>query len=198
MEILGKYSWPGNVRELENVLHSSSVISKGKRSSVKIYQPLLFQILINLLSQSLKIQILKRNWIPFPRQKKNQFDNKSSDSQIHTQIQDSKINFGEPTSTELSEKSISSAPTSISSEESFDMAYAHARKSTDRNLIETVEKEIIQRALTECGGNQVKASALLGITRATYASGLMFSKFVISLRSSQTCLFLIIITFNII
>ena len=31
MEILGKYSWPGNVRELENVLHSSSVISKGKR-----------------------------------------------------------------------------------------------------------------------------------------------------------------------
>ena len=47
------------------------------------------------------------------------------------------------------------------------MAYAHARKSTDRNLIETVEKEIIQRALTECGGNQVKASALLGITRAT-------------------------------
>ena len=60
-----------------------------------------------------------------------------------------------------------SAPSSISSEESFDMAYAHARKSTDRNLIETVEKEIIQRALTECGGNQVKASALLGITRAT-------------------------------
>ena len=31
MEILGKYNWPGNVRELENVLHSSSVISKGKR-----------------------------------------------------------------------------------------------------------------------------------------------------------------------
>ena len=34
-------------------------------------------------------------------------------------------------------------------------------------MIETVEKEIIQRALKECGGNQVKASALLGITRAT-------------------------------
>ena len=28
---LGRYSWPGNVRELENVLHSASVISKGKR-----------------------------------------------------------------------------------------------------------------------------------------------------------------------
>ena len=31
MEILKHHDWPGNVRELENVLHSSSVISKGKR-----------------------------------------------------------------------------------------------------------------------------------------------------------------------
>jgi len=30
-----------------------------------------------------------------------------------------------------------------------------------------VEKEMIQRSLTESGGNQVKASGLLGITRAT-------------------------------
>ena len=93
--------------------------------------------------------------------------NKVSESPVQTQQQDSQINFGERASPETSEKSISTAPSSISSEESFDMAYAHARKSTDRNLIETVEKEIIQRALTECGGNQVKASALLGITRAT-------------------------------
>ena len=50
---------------------------------------------------------------------------------------------------------------------SFDIAYAHARKKADRNLIETVEKEVIQRALKECKGNQVKASFLLGITRAT-------------------------------
>ena len=30
-----------------------------------------------------------------------------------------------------------------------------------------MEKEVIRRALQECEGNQVKASALLGITRAT-------------------------------
>ena len=167
MEILGKYSWPGNVRELENVLHSSSVISKGKRILSK-------DLPTTLISDIDKSSIYKPKNTDFEKKldtlsqtKEEPIHNKSSDSQIHTQIQDSKINFGEPTSTEISEKSISSAPTSISSEESFDMAYAHARKSTDRNLIETVEKEIIQRALTECGGNQVKASALLGITRAT-------------------------------
>jgi DNA-binding protein Fis len=38
---------------------------------------------------------------------------------------------------------------------------------SDKNLLESMEKEIIQRALKECGGNQVKASGLLGITRAT-------------------------------
>ena len=33
--------------------------------------------------------------------------------------------------------------------------------------VRDLEKEVIQRCLTECGGNQVKASAILGITRAT-------------------------------
>ena len=47
------------------------------------------------------------------------------------------------------------------------MSYRHLRSQHDKNLIEAMEKEVIQRCLTECGGNQVKASAILGITRAT-------------------------------
>jgi DNA-binding protein Fis len=58
-------------------------------------------------------------------------------------------------------------PSSISLEESFNISYSHLRAKSDKNLLESMEKEIIQRALKECGGNQVKASALLGITRAT-------------------------------
>ena len=60
-----------------------------------------------------------------------------------------------------------SAPSSISPEESYDIAYAHARETSQTNLLEAVEKEMIQRTLKESGGNQVKASAMLGITRAT-------------------------------
>ena len=77
------------------------------------------------------------------------------------------MNFGELSSNSDNEESLSHVPKSITEEESFDIAYAHARKKADRNLIETVEKEVIQRALKECKGNQVKASFLLGITRAT-------------------------------
>jgi len=47
------------------------------------------------------------------------------------------------------------------------MSYGHLRKANENNLISAMEKEIIQRCLKECNGNQVKASALLGITRAT-------------------------------
>jgi len=166
MDLLGRYPWPGNVRELENVLHSASVISKGKR----------------ILSKDLPATLISEI------ENKSSSESKSDDkleaqpsvfSEVHdsadqppsvpppSEPQDDRINFGEKNVQDGQEFSGSNAPSSISIEESFDIAYAHARQNTDRNLIETVEKEIIQRALKECVGNQVKASALLGITRAT-------------------------------
>lgn len=42
-----------------------------------------------------------------------------------------------------------------------------ARSRSDQKLIPTVERELIIHALAETGGNQVRASKLLGITRAT-------------------------------
>ena len=55
----------------------------------------------------------------------------------------------------------------ISPAESFDLAYTNIRAMTDSNLLDLMEREIIQRALNETGGNQVKAASLLGITRTT-------------------------------
>jgi len=150
---------------LENVLHSSSVISKGKRILSKDLPSTLISEIENKPSSATSDdqekkdagkltevkEFVKENQIPLPNNQK----------------EESQINFGEKNAPTEQDFSISDAPSSISIEESFDIAYAHARQSTDRNLIETVEKEIIQRALKECGGNQVKASALLGITRAT-------------------------------
>jgi two-component system nitrogen regulation response regulator GlnG len=42
-----------------------------------------------------------------------------------------------------------------------------ARQDPKRKIIPTVERELIIAALAETGGNQVQASKLLGITRAT-------------------------------
>jgi two-component system nitrogen regulation response regulator GlnG len=49
----------------------------------------------------------------------------------------------------------------------MDRVYALMRETVDSQLLQAVEKEITLRALKETHGNQVKTSALLGITRAT-------------------------------
>jgi two-component system nitrogen regulation response regulator GlnG len=159
MDSLCKYDWPGNVRELENVLHSASVISKGKRILSK-------DLPTSLISDIEKKQVKNLDSFTEEPKKENTLPEQPPvlDS---SQDNDNRVNFGESNLANDRQSSVSNAPSSISCDESFDIAYAHARNKTDRNLIETVEKEIIKRALKECGGNQVKASALLGITRAT-------------------------------
>ena len=48
-----------------------------------------------------------------------------------------------------------------------DAMFKWARNIPDQKLLPTVERELVRQALKEMQGNQVKASSLLGITRAT-------------------------------
>ncbi|MEC8043959.1 MAG: sigma-54 dependent transcriptional regulator [Verrucomicrobiota bacterium] len=161
MAKLTDYSWPGNVRELENILHSASVVCKGKRIISKDL-PSNLQVLIKQSVIEEK-QIKQQNGLTG----KPQFSTKIAPDEFDKPVENG-TSFGlERPPEDETDSPVSKPPSSISSDESFDIAYAHARKRTDRNLLEEVEKEIIKRCLTECGGNQVKASALLGITRAT-------------------------------
>ena len=158
LNTLTKYNWPGNVRELENALHSASVVSKGKRILSK-------DLPVNLSTpppnptSSTKEQASSN---PAVEDTKNK-DNAPTKEEIIQSIPQ----FGQDTTAPDSDEKKSAAPTSISAAESYDMSYRHLRSQHDKNLIEAMEKEVIQRCLTECGGNQVKASAILGITRAT-------------------------------
>ena len=157
MNLLTHYSWPGNVRELENVLHSASVISKGKR--------ILTKDLPNTIVE--KVEVFTENSV----ESVEPAESIEKSTSPHAQVAKENIHpsshalpsFGKNTDSTDS----LSAPSSISPNEAYDIAYASARTTTDINLLEIVEKEMIQRSLKESGGNQVKASAMLGITRAT-------------------------------
>ena len=163
MEILKNYPWPGNVRELENALHSASVIAKSKRiiakdipKSVSSNNPAL---------PAIHNQEVQRKETP-SASKQEPDEPKSSTTKQVPEV------FGDASTTSANQSSETkshsgSPPSSISIDESFDISYAHLRAQNDKNLLECMEKEIIRRALQECEGNQVKASALLGITRAT-------------------------------
>jgi two-component system nitrogen regulation response regulator GlnG len=161
IETLKRYNWPGNVRELENILHSASVVSKGKR--------ILLKDLPDTLTEATESVLAKQK----PGNISGSISKLITETIDSTEDGEKKLtsekrdHFGTSHTADDKSASLETPPSSISLKESYDIAYAHSRKLTDSNLLELVEKEIIQRTLTECGGNQVKASALLGITRAT-------------------------------
>ena len=164
MKDLMNYNWPGNVRELENALHSACVVCKGNRILSKDLPANLFSSSSTRSSSNIDNGEASPSTTPFIKEpvqlpvdakvQQEAFGKSESDDKA-TEIKDQ------------SKADITKAPSSISMKESFDLSYAHLRASEDKNLIEKMEKEIISRALQECEGNQVKASALLGITRAT-------------------------------
>ncbi len=158
MSVMEKYNWPGNVRELENALHSSSVVSKGKRILCKD----LPSTLTNLIDSRESSGDLE----PPPATPKDAPIAPEAEPAPPKQPETPTSAFGSQPAKE-SDSAVPSAPSSISAEEGYDIAYAHARETSQTNLLEVVEKEMIRRSLKESGGNQVKASAMLGITRAT-------------------------------
>jgi len=148
LDALSNYDWPGNVRELENALHSSSIVSKGKRILVKDL-PSLFRGGSQPANDSAHLDLSPSNAHLSSPYSKSPTDAKPSEA-------DKSEHTNETISTN-----------SVTASESFDLAYSNIRKASESNLLALVEKEMIQRSLAETRGNQVKASALLGITRST-------------------------------
>ena len=164
MEVLKSCNWPGNVRELENALHSASVVSKGNRILTKD----LPQSLFSASRETVHLD----NKLPANPSLATNLKEQTDGTAIKIESDAEQPIFGHSsqsmnTVSQSHQNKESSPPSSISLEESFDISYGHLRANTDHNLLEEMEKEVIRRSLQECGGNQVKASALLGITRAT-------------------------------
>jgi len=156
--VLGRYDWPGNVRELENVIQSSSVVAQGKR------------ILLKDLPDKLRDAPVAPEAKPAkePEKTKPQEVLSPTESAVEQPSPPPAVMLGdkvEPTE-EMAPLDPKNAG-GVSEQETFDLAYACARERNDKNLLQAVEREVIARCLKETGGNQVKASQLLGITRAT-------------------------------
>lgn len=134
------YRWPGNVRELENMIHRSAVISRGDT------------ILLQDLPQ--EIQHIQKEQTAEDRHETPGVE------PIHL-----------PPAIQLpEEQSASFLPEEwqqLELERIMDLTYQALRKDAEAGLLDILEKAMIQRALEEMGGNQVRTARLLGITRAT-------------------------------
>jgi DNA-binding NtrC family response regulator len=135
--LLVAYPWPGNVRELENVIVRASVIAQGD----------------TILLKDLPSEI--HEWAA-----SNDADVKTTSDTELTQATNALST--EPTPTErLGNDDLSTL------ESSYDALYSGLRNEDKEGILSLIEKEMIQRALAETKGNQVKTAAILGITRAT-------------------------------
>lgn len=150
LEILSAYPWPGNVRELENVIQRSAVVAKGD----------------SILASDLPIELVaavnaKNGTTPASSIAIDRSDTPAADS-----VRDVPAEEGVSSDASSIEQLVPSA-VSLDLPGVYDLLYASLREQIEEPILPTLERAMMERVLKETDGNQVKASALLGITRAT-------------------------------
>ena len=147
---LEQYKWPGNVRELENVIQRAMVVAKGEAVVVNDLPPEVTGGLLanrGLISQSSP-------------------DALSYNDDEGEGVLDSGANANQNTSaTSPGSGGFDAVGANIST--IGRALFAWARRDPKLKVLPAVERELITQALAETKGNQVQASKLLGITRAT-------------------------------
>ncbi|MCH8473682.1 MAG: sigma-54 dependent transcriptional regulator [Opitutales bacterium] len=149
MTLLKHYNWPGNVRELENVIYRSAVLAQGEA------------ILIKDLPEEIRHGQLSES-------SKGLGPEDADEGRSETPLESlGDEDFSPHAISRASREEAPSLLESLSVGDLWDQLYEKTRAEASGNLLSVVEKELIRRVLRETGGNQVKASKLLGITRAT-------------------------------
>jgi two-component system nitrogen regulation response regulator GlnG len=156
LAVLMRYRWPGNVRELENVIQRATVMAKGDTILPKdLPQEVLRSVEDNPAPES-RLREEEAPATPVPAT--------SAPAAPGKPLTEAPA----PVETVPEAKAPAAASAgAIGLSDACDILYALLREETDENILGVIEKEMIVRALKETGGNQVRASAILGITRAT-------------------------------
>ena len=155
--VLSAYDWPGNVRELENVIYRSAVLAQGDA----------------ILLKDLPEEILAAARVRKPAEAKAPVAEAmaASDDEISSRFASDRIPESVAPDPLEEAAGVEPGPAAVSAprtmEEAFDELYSRMREESHDSVLDTLEREMILRALRETGGNQVKASGVLGITRAT-------------------------------
>lgn len=143
MAILSAYAWPGNVRELGNVVYHSAVVAQGE---VILTKDLPDTILTSDGDRSPVLAAPPATPMP------------SADEESERPV-DSTPSPGIP--------AIADTPPVRSLPEAFDFLYEEVKTQEGKRILSFIEKQMIQRAIADTGGNQARAAEILGITRNT-------------------------------
>jgi DNA-binding NtrC family response regulator len=166
LAMLMHYRWPGNVRELENVIQRATVMAKGE----------------TILPKDLPQEIHRSDAVarenpervsPPPVAVKTP---RAAPEVQAAKEPEEPLPAAPATPPPAPEPLPAEAPApdgpmgssqAITLSDACDILYERLRSTTSENILDEIEKEMIVRALKETGGNQVRTSSILGITRAT-------------------------------
>lgn len=143
MATLMRYEWPGNVRELGNVVYHSAVVAQG--------EIILAKDLPETIHSARKAQA-------------SQGAAPAETPPIAPVAEDvPPVDF----SPQPVIPAISDNPPVRSLPETFDYLYDEVKTQEGKRILSFIEKQMIQRAIADTGGNQARAAEILGITRNT-------------------------------
>ncbi len=139
---LVRYPWPGNVRELGNVVYHSAVVAQG--------DIILAKDLPDTVLEQKSVQVAAAD--PFREP-------------ARVEVRPAAEALGPEEPAEFPVPSDKDATDEL--EGSFDFLYETVKKRQGKRILSFFEKSLIQRAISDTGGNQAKAAEILGITRNT-------------------------------
>jgi len=140
---LERYRWPGNVRELENVIHRATVVAKG--------DAILLADLGPELSGATPLAALRPT-------AERQTEPGAGSREPSGAVEEGSTDPAAPRAVAAATADLSALAASL---------FQWARRHPQLKVLPAVERELVIQALAETRGNQVQASRLLGITRAT-------------------------------
>ncbi len=159
VEALCRYTWPGNVRELENVVQRAAVVAKGDTILSK-------DLPAELLEAVLGTRPALGSRAPFHGEAVTRGGLlEPAPATPPKPAPEDVPDLGMTTPGEAS--TADSAGDPPDTEHAFDRLFSVLRASIQGPILPEIERAMIERTLAETSGNQVKASQILGITRAT-------------------------------
>ncbi|MDX2109598.1 MAG: sigma-54 dependent transcriptional regulator [Verrucomicrobiota bacterium] len=182
LALLNRYPWPGNVRELENVIQRSVIVAQGETilpKDLPVEVRDYFGVDVPLPVQSVQLTDVAMGHPHSEPESTLIGVAKSQPVEAAARTQAPKPSAAEPAtrrhtvppvvakSTEPNEPARTAASGDLSMEDTYTMLYNRLRKDGSEGILELIERGMIQLALKETGGNQVRTSLILGITRAT-------------------------------
>lgn len=142
LAMLRSHPWPGNVRELENAIYRSAVMAK---SDV-------------ILARDLPGELQGGRAEATPP------ESEAEERKVAAPVPAPTV----PEPADMIPPELERVPAATTDPATvFDTLYRSLRKEDGEAILSTIEKEMVVRALKETEGNQVKASAILGMTRTT-------------------------------